>query len=214
MSPKSCKPAPSQLLRNVRLNHSIVAAPSTSSKHNPNTALEHKPGSTQPKGEGDRSVLFSVTNTHSSMKYPHLSHPSSTHKISVNNLCHSMPSVKQAEFLTAIATFSTSQKTSAYKTGAHLSARITASCTTTFLHPFITVQGCSNLSRPVKILTPFEKQWLLEGKAFLATMTKTAWKAGQQCPNHHHAGSSNAQHKALLISSPTFSYKSYKSQPQ
>ena len=146
--------------------------------------------------EGARSVFFSVTNAHSSRKsasnntftfllpvsestqvswntctYPHLSHPSSTHKISANNCRHSMPSA------------------------IHNSPR-----------------RCSYLSRPVMILTPFQRQWLLESKAFLATMTKAAWKAGQRRPNNHHAGSSTAQNKALLISSPTYSYKSYKSQ--
>jgi hypothetical protein len=147
--------------------------------------------------------------------YPHLSHPSSTHKISVNNLHHVMPfSAKQAEFLTAIATFSK-----------NLPEDISIQDWSTFVRKNYSVlynnfpsssihnnpRRCSNLSRPVKILTPFERQWLLEGKAFLATMMRAAWKAGQRCSNNHHA---TGQHKPLLIASPTFSHKSYRSQQQ
>ena len=204
----------------IRATANIVAAQSTSSKpeglfvfghSNNNTALEHKPWSffslSQPKAEGDRSVLFSVTNAHPSMTsasnntftflppvsgsipanwntctYPHLSHPSSTHKISVNNFHHDMPSAKQAEFLTAIATFSK-----------NLPEDISIQDWSTFVRknysvlynnfPSLSIHNsprrCSNLSRPVKILTPFERQWLLEGKAFLATMMRAAWKADQ-----------------------------------
>ena len=205
----------------IRATANIVAAQSTSSKQpeglfvfghsNNNTALEHEPWSffspPQSKGEGDRSVLFSVTNAHPSMTsasnntftflppvsgsapvswntrtYPHLSHPSSTHKISVNNLHHFMPSAKQVEFLTAITTFSK-----------NLPEDISIQDWSTFVRknysvlynnfPSLSIHNsprrCSNLSRPVKILTPFDRQWLLEGKAFLATMMRAAWKADQ-----------------------------------
>ena len=120
----------------------------------------------------------------------------------------------QAVFLTAIATFSK-----------NLFEDISIQDWSTFVHKNYSIlynnfpsssihnspRRCSNLSRPVKILTPFERQWLLEGKAFLATMMRAAWKADQWCPNNYHA---TAQHKSLLITSPTFSYKSYRSQQQ
>jgi hypothetical protein len=135
-------------------------------------------------------------------------------------------SKKQAEFLTAIATFSKSlledttiQDWNKFITKNH---RI-------LYNNFLSMQNCPrrccNLSRQVKILTPSVRQLLLESKVFKSDLSsppcqerwaatmKAAKKAGQRCSNPHHTRSSTtAPHKPLSIPSTPFSYKLYRFQ--
>ena len=127
---------------------------------------------------------------------------------------------KQAEFLTVVATFSKSilesitiQDWNKFVTKNH----------SILYNNFLSMQNSPrqrcNLSRQVKILTPSERQLLLEGKVFKSDLSsppanmKAATKAGKRCSNHHHTRfSPTAPHKPLLISSTPSSYKLYRFQ--
>jgi len=128
-------------------------------------------------------------------------------------------SKKQAEFLTAMATFSNSLPED---TTIQDWNKFVAKNHSILYNNFLSMQNSPrrrcNLSRQVKILTPSERQLLLEGKVFKSDLSsppanmKAATKAGQRCSNHYHTRSSTAPHKPLLISSTPFSYKLYRFQ--